>query len=71
LGGNFSSSPLFADGHIYVGNRDGATFVIRPGRTFELLATNQLDGQIFATPAAVDAALYLRTDKALYRIEKR
>jgi outer membrane protein assembly factor BamB len=70
LGGNFSSSPLLADGRIYVGNRDGDTFVIRPGTTFELLATNRLDGQIFATPAALGRALYLRTDKALYRLEK-
>lgn len=71
LGGNFSSSPLFADGRIYVGNRDGATFVIKPGKTYELLATNQLDGRIFATPAAVDRALYLRTDTTLYKLEKR
>ncbi len=71
LGGNFSSSPLFADGRIYVGNRDGATFVIKPGKAYELLATNQLDGRIFATPAAVDRALYLRTDTALYKLEKR
>jgi outer membrane protein assembly factor BamB len=71
LGGNFSSSPLFADGRIYVGNRDGATFVIKPGKTYDLLATNQLDGRIFATPAAVDRSLYLRTDAALYRLEKR
>lgn len=70
LGGNFSSSPLFADGRIYVGNRDGATFVIKPERTFELVATNQLDGQIFATPAAVGRAIYLRTDEALYRLEQ-
>jgi len=70
LGGNFSSSPLLADGRIYVGNRDGDTFVIRPGTTFELLATNRLDGQVFATPAALGRALYLRTDKALYRLEK-
>ena len=71
LGGNFSSSPLLADGRIYVGNRDGATFVIKPGRTFALEATNPLEGQIMATPAAVDRAIYLRTDKAIYRIEKR
>ena len=71
LGGNFSSSPLFADGRIYVGNRDGATFVIKPGKDYELLATNQLDGRIFATPAAVDRALYLRSDTALYKLEKR
>lgn len=70
LGGNFSSSPLFADGRIYVGNRDGDTFVIEPGREFALLATNSLDGGIFATPAAVGRAIYLRTEHALYRLEK-
>jgi outer membrane protein assembly factor BamB len=70
LGGNFSSSPLFADGRIYVGNRDGDTFVIKPGREYELLATNHLDGGIYATPAAVGRAIYLRTENALYRIEK-
>jgi gluconolactonase len=70
LGGNFSSSPLFADGRIYVGNREGKTFVLRPGASFELLATNELDGGIFATPAAVGRAIYLRTEKALYRLEQ-
>jgi outer membrane protein assembly factor BamB len=70
LGGNFSSSPLYADGRIYVGNRDGDTFVIRPGRGFDLLATNSLDGAIFATPAAVGRAIYLRTETALYRLEQ-
>jgi hypothetical protein len=33
------------------------------------LAKNQLDGRILASPAALDAAIFLRTDKALYRIE--
>jgi len=70
LGGNFSSSPLFAAGRIYAANRDGETFVIAPGPAFELVATNRLDGQFFATPAAVGDSLYLRTDSALYRIAK-
>ena len=70
LGGNVSSSPLLADGRVYVGNHDGRTFVLRPGAAFDLLATNELDGQIMATPAALGRALYVRTDTALYRIEK-
>ncbi len=70
LGGNFSSSPLYADGRIYVGNRDGDTFVIEPSREFTLLATNHLDGGIFASPAAVGRAIFLRTEDALYRLEK-
>lgn len=70
LGGNFSSSPMFADGHVYVSNRDGDTFVFRPGRDFELLATNHLEGGIFATPAFIGPTIFLRTEHALYRIEK-
>lgn len=71
ISGNFSSSPFFADGRIYVGNRDGLTYVFKPGMSFELLAQNQLDGQIMATPAVADSALFIRTDKAIYRIEKK
>jgi len=44
--------------------------VIEPGREFALLATNSLDGGIFATPAAVGRAIYLRTEHSLYRLEK-
>lgn len=68
LGGNFCSSPLFADGRILIGNREGQMFVIAPGKSYKLLATNSLDGQIMATPAAVESDLLVRTDKAIYRI---
>lgn len=70
LGGNFSSSPLFADGRIYASNREGETFVFRPGPAFELEATNQLEGSIMASPVAVGRSMYLRTDAAIYCIEK-
>ena len=33
------------------------------------LAKNKLDGAAQASPAIVDGAIFLRTDKALYRIE--
>jgi len=71
LGGNFCSSPLYADGRIWVGNREGQTFVLTPGKEFHVEATNQLDGEIMATPIAVGPAFFLRTDKAVYRIEQR
>ena len=71
LGGNFCSSPLYADGRIWVGNREGQTFVLTPGKEFHIEATNQLDGEIMATPIAVGPAFFLRTDKAVYRIEQR
>jgi len=71
LGGNVSSSPIVADGKIYLGNRDGLMYVIQPGKEFKLLAKNELPGAIMATPAAVDSALYVRTEKALFRLEQR
>ncbi len=68
LGGKFTSSPLLADGRIYVCSREGVTSVIKPGPKFGVLAQNKLDGAIMGTPAAVDDAIFIRTDKALYRI---
>jgi outer membrane protein assembly factor BamB len=68
LNGNFSSSPWFANGRIYVSNREGSTFVFAAGSKFELLAENLLPEPIMATPAVVDSSIYLRTEKHLYRI---
>jgi outer membrane protein assembly factor BamB len=70
LGGNFSASPLFADGKIYLGNHEGEVFVVAPGPKFELLSQSSLDGQIMASPAAVGEELYFRTAASLYRLQK-
>ena len=69
LGGNYSASPIYADGRLYFFDRDGATKVIKPGRVFELLGTNHLDGSFMASAAVVDNAMFVRTEKAMYRIE--
>ena len=68
IGGDYSSSPLLAGGHIYFGSHDGKVTVIKPGTEGEIVGENQVDGQIMASPAVVDDALLLRTDKAIYRI---
>lgn len=69
LGGTFSASPLLAGGHLYFANHDGEVTVIQPGPDGNVVAENRLDGQIMASPAAVDDALIIRTDQALYRVE--
>ena len=70
LGGNYSASPVYADGRIYLSSEEGQVFVLAPGREFKLLATNRLDGRLMASPAVVDNAMLFRTDTHLYRIEK-
>lgn len=69
LGGNFSASPLHADGGIYFLDEDGRTTVVGPGRQFKPLAVNQVDGRALASLAIAGQAIYLRTDSHLYRIE--
>lgn len=68
LGGNFSASPLYADGRIYWPSEEGDTTVIAPGREFRQLARNTVDGQIFASLAISGNALILRSSSHLYRI---
>jgi len=68
LGGNFSASPIYADGKLYFCNRDGRTTVVKPGREYQEIAVNDIDGQLMASPVAVDGALVLRTATHLYRI---
>ena len=70
IGGNFSASPTFADGRIYFLDEEGKTTVVAPGKKFEVLASNQLEGRTLASPAMVDSSIFLRTDTHLYRIEK-
>jgi outer membrane protein assembly factor BamB len=66
--GKFHASPVFADGHLYFSSTKGITYVIRTGREFDLVAENSLEGEIWATPAVVDASLLMRTSNSLYRI---
>ena len=69
IGGNFSASPLYADGRIYFFSEAGITTVIAAAEQFELLATNELGDGFTASPAAADNALFLRSQSALYRID--
>ena len=70
LGGEFSSSPIMADGRIYCPNQEGSTFVVTASEPFEVIAENKLDEGCMASPAAYGGALYLRTKGHLYKIVK-
>ena len=72
LPGEYSASPVFADGRIYFQNETGVTTVILPGRKHEKIAENRLgDGKTrtFASFAFVDHAILLRSETHLYRIQ--
>ncbi len=62
---------LEAEGHIYFTNEEGLTTVMAADKNQTILAENQVEGRTLASLATADKAIFLRTDKALYRIEAR
>lgn len=70
IGGNYSASPIFANGHAYFFSEEGKATVIKPGRTFNKVAENKLASGFMASPAVTDNALILRTKTDLYRVEQ-
>jgi hypothetical protein len=67
-GSGFSASPVAADGKIYLSSEDGDIFVVRSGRTFELLAKNPMGEPLMATPALVGRTMFVRGQKHLFAI---
>jgi outer membrane protein assembly factor BamB len=66
--GTYSSSPVVADGKVYLTNEEGLTTVLKAGPAFEVLAENSLGDYTLATPAVDGGQLFLRTSKKLYCI---
>ncbi len=68
LGGNYAASPLYGDGKIYFFSEEGVGAVIAPAHKYTELAVNKLDERFMASPAAIDGALILRTEKGICRV---
>lgn len=66
-----SSSPILANGNIYLVDEKGAMTLFKPGRTFKKIAVNDLGDGGFASPAFVNNRIYLRTSHHLYCIGRR
>jgi outer membrane protein assembly factor BamB len=65
--GKYYSSPVAANGHLYVASLDGKLSVIKAGGNEpEVIHQADFGERIFATPALVDDKLYLRTETKLY-----
>ena len=69
IGGNYSASPIAADGRVYFFNQQGKTTVLKPGRICEIVATNILDTGLMSSPSVDGKAFILRTKTHLMRIE--
>ena len=69
LGGDaFTASPVAAGGKLYFPAEEGAVYVVRAGREYELLATNDMNDICMATPAISDGMLLVRTKTHVFAL---
>ena len=72
--GRIDSSPIYADGKIYVTSHIGLTKVIKPNvdpkKSPEIIAENEIDAIVQASLAVAGKQLFIRTDKELLCIGK-
>ena len=68
LRGRFTASLIAGDDTIYATNEGGDTFVVRAGRTFELVSTNAIGERVLASGAIVGGQLFLRGENHLFAI---
>ena len=60
------ASPVAADGKVYLAGLEGQVAVVKAGAQWEVLGVNDLDDEIWASPAIVDGHLYVRTKGKLF-----
>ena len=66
----YFASPVAADDKVYVIGEGGAVSVLKANGEWEVMAVNELDDEVFATPAIADGRIYVRTRSALYSFGK-
>ena len=68
--GNYYTSPVAADGRIYVASLDGVITVLATGDKPDVLGRVDFKERIAATPALVDKTIYVRSAENLWAFGK-
>jgi outer membrane protein assembly factor BamB len=64
--GDYYSSPVAADGKVYLVNEEGQLTVLSAQKQWDVLHTANFGESAYATPALADGRVYLRTSGHLY-----
>ncbi|MBI2803863.1 MAG: PQQ-binding-like beta-propeller repeat protein [Planctomycetes bacterium] len=71
LGRHHSGSPVLADGHIYMTDDDGISYVLKANGAFAVVSRNPLGEPCYSSPAVSHGQLFIRTLNHLYCIGKK
>ena len=64
--GQYSASPISANGHIFLVSNRGQVSTIKPGRKFEQIHSYEIGESVFVTPAIDSNTIYFRGQKKLW-----
>jgi outer membrane protein assembly factor BamB len=62
----YFASPVAADDKVFLIGQGGQVSVLKAAGDWQVLNVNELDDEVFATPAIADGKIYIRTRSALY-----
>ena len=65
----FTASLVAADGKVHFTSEDGDVYVVKAGRTYELMSKSPLGDYAMATPAIANGTLYFRTGAAVIAVK--
>jgi outer membrane protein assembly factor BamB len=68
VGSGFSSSPVAADGKLYLSSEDGDVLVVKAGPAFELIGRNPMGQPLMATPAISGGSMLVRGERDLFAV---
>ena len=66
---SYSASPIATGRRINLANEDGVVFVLKSGKDWTVIASNDLGEPIYATPALSEGRIYVRGQKSLFSFE--
>ena len=69
-GGNYSASPVAADGRVYLSSQEGEIQVVKAGPAFEPLSSNPMGEPLMATPALSGDSVYVRGRHHLFAVSR-
>ena len=70
-GNSYTSSPVAADGIIYITDNDGVVYSVKAGPEYELLEENKLNEVCMTTPAIAENYIFFRTMHDLIAVSTR
>jgi outer membrane protein assembly factor BamB len=70
-GNSYTSSPVAADGVVYITDNDGMVYSVKAGPEYQLLHENKIGAVCMSTPALAENYLFFRTVESLIAISAK